>query len=72
MGLASHVLNTHAPEDEKTYMCKICDKKFLKNHMLSTHLRMKHIKFQDKKFECHQCHKRYINLKKLLFFFQSS
>lgn len=59
VGLKTHMQKIHAPEDEKKYKCEICDKKFLKNHMLTLHTRMKHTKLQDMKFECYHCQKRY-------------
>lgn len=52
------MLRVHVPENLKTFKCKTCGKAFSRENLLAQHLKIYHIKNEDKKFECYKCGRR--------------
>nr|XP_013118552.1 unnamed protein product [Stomoxys calcitrans] len=53
-GLRSHNLNYHAPDEERTYVCDLCPKKFARRNLLEMH-KPSHIPKDQWQFFCTKC-----------------
>ncbi|XP_005179367.1 transcription factor grauzone [Musca domestica] len=53
-GLRTHNLNYHAPEEERTYACDLCPKKFARQNLLELH-KPSHIPREQWQFFCDKC-----------------
>ena len=54
-GLRSHFYSFHVADDEKAFICQICDEKFARRNQLNEHSRLKH----QKRHECDVCGKKF-------------
>ncbi|XP_073813942.1 transcription factor grauzone-like [Musca autumnalis] len=55
--LRVHNLNYHAPEEERTFACDLCPKKFARQNLLELH-KPSHIPREQWQFFCDECPKR--------------
>ncbi|XP_075168237.1 transcription factor grauzone-like [Haematobia irritans] len=53
-GLRTHNLNYHAPDEERTYICDLCPKKFARRNLLEMH-KPSHIPRDQWQFFCTKC-----------------
>ncbi|XP_073813572.1 grauzone [Musca autumnalis] len=53
-GLRTHNLNYHAPEEERTFACDLCPKKFARQNLLELH-KPSHIPREQWEFFCDKC-----------------
>ncbi|XP_036346539.1 transcription factor grauzone-like, partial [Rhagoletis pomonella] len=52
--LKSHMITTHAPEEELTFACDQCPKKYSRQKLLDLHL-ASHVPMSERTFICDQC-----------------
>lgn len=52
----------HVPNDEKRFQCELCSRLFAKQHLLNTHLKIKHTEKEDRPYACTEpdCDQRFV------------
>lgn len=52
----------HIPVDERRFQCEQCNRLFAKQHLLNTHLKMKHTIKEERPFVCTEtdCGQRFV------------
>lgn len=52
----------HVPNNERRFQCELCSRLFAKQHLLNTHLKVKHTEKEDRPYPCTEpnCDQRFV------------